>query len=112
LPPEFLKKYSLFGAIKKANMRWRLFRPVCREGVILCGDAAGVLDPAAGQGILNSLCSGIKAAQGVIACLETPEYENIILAQYDDWFYEQYASKVESLSEYYRKHGIDVLSHA
>ncbi len=85
-PPTSLEGYSAIEKIKKVNVRWRLFRPLCKEGLILCGDAAGILDPAAGQGILNALYSGIQAGQTVISCLNKPDYENIFLAQYDSWF--------------------------
>lgn len=109
-PPAELINYPLAGKIKAANMRWRLFRPLCREGLLLCGDAAGVLDPAAGQGILNALWSGIMAAQTVIFCLQQPDKENLFLAQYDDWFLQQYEKKAGQLRDYYLQHGINLLA--
>ena len=87
-------------------MRWRLYRPVCKEGVVLCGDAAGILDPAAGQGILNALWSGMIAANAVVSCLQQPELEAFNLARYDDWFVRQYEEKAAILKSYYEEHGI------
>ncbi len=109
LPPIELSQYAVAGKIKVSNRRWRIFRPLCKEGVILCGDAAGILDPAAGQGVFNALWSGIKAAQTVDSCLREPDYETVFLAQYDDWFIQQYEQKVEQLRNHYKAHGVSFL---
>ncbi len=109
-PPDELKDGTVVGKIQFANMRWRMFRPVCMEGVVLCGDAAGILDPAAGQGIFNALWSGIEAANTVVRCLQHPEYEAVHLAQYDDWFVQQFEMKVKKLKAYYEEQGIKIRS--
>ena len=108
LPPDELKEYSIAGKIQFANMRWRLFRPVCSEGVILCGDAAGILDPAAGQGIFNALLSGITAANTIVKCIREPDLAGFHLAYYDNWFVEQFENKVLQLRKYYEEHGINI----
>lgn len=100
-PPHELSNFELAGNVQVFNVRWRLFRPVCSEGIILCGDAAGILDPAAGQGILNALLSGIYAGQAAIACVRQPELQAFHLAQYDDWFLDQFLEKAEHLRHYY-----------
>ena len=105
-PPDELRAYSTIGKIHFANMRWRLFRPVCSEGILLCGDAAGILDPAAGQGIFNALLSGIVAANTIVSCFQQPEIEAFHLANYDDWFVSQFEEKVRQLRSYYDEHGI------
>ena len=105
-PPVELKDYPVKGVIQYANMRWRLYRPVCSEGILLCGDAAGILDPAAGQGILNALWSGMMAGNAVISCLREPHLASLHLAYYDDWFVQQFEMKVEQLGEYYAENGI------
>ncbi len=105
-PPGELKNCKTVGKVQTANMRWRLYRPVCKEGVVLCGDAAGILDPAAGQGIFNALWSGVEAGQTVVSCLHHPELEAFHLARYDDWFLRQFEIKVKQLKEYYQENGI------
>lgn len=110
LPPPELSECPLEGKIEVANMRWRIFRPLCKEGLLLCGDAAGILDPAAGQGVRNAILSGKAAAQTVIACLHTPEEESVYLAEYDNWFVQQYEEKAELLRRYYSEHGIDIFN--
>ncbi|MEP6646953.1 MAG: NAD(P)/FAD-dependent oxidoreductase [Saprospiraceae bacterium] len=107
-PPDVLKKYPVVGKIKFANMRWRLFRPLCSEGILLCGDAAGIIDPAAGQGIFNALMSGMKAADTILACLKEPMVASFHLALYDDWFVQQFETKVQTLRGYYSQHNIHI----
>jgi flavin-dependent dehydrogenase len=108
LPPGELRHLPLIGKIKTSNRRWQIFRPVCREGVILCGDAAGIIDPAAGQGILNALLSGMMAAKAVHSIIKNPGYEAFSLATYDDWFLRNYMDKVEKLKGFYALHGISL----
>ncbi|HZV70766.1 MAG TPA: FAD-binding protein [Saprospiraceae bacterium] len=107
-PPTELKDYPVVGKINFANMRWRLFRPVSSEGIVLCGDAAGILDPAAGQGIFNALISGIKAANTVVKCITGANLAAFLLAHYDDWFVQQFEEKVKQLRLYYEEQGITV----
>jgi flavin-dependent dehydrogenase len=106
--PALLNEFQQHGKIYSANMRWRIFRPLCTEGLILTGDAAAVIDPAAGQGILNALWSGIYAGKTAVSCMAHPSYENIYLASYDQWFLEQYETKVFQLRKLYSQHGIQI----
>lgn len=108
LPPEELSVYPVIGKTDVANMRWRLYHPVCSEGLLLCGDAGGILDPAAGQGIFNALLSGLQAAITVTACINQPELEAFHLAFYNDWFVREFEAKVGNLSAYYKDHGINL----
>lgn len=110
LQPDALLSYSLAAPIHATNRRWRAFRPVCTEGVLLCGDAAGVIDPAAGQGILNAVLSGIQAAKTAISCLAHPMFEAMYLARYDEWFISNYTEKVKRLKHIYGKEGLDAIS--
>ncbi|MEO7310964.1 MAG: tryptophan 7-halogenase [Chitinophagaceae bacterium] len=107
VPPE-LQNFTNSTPIKAANCRWRIFRPVCKEGIVLCGDAAAILDPAAGQGILNALLAGIKAAKTIASCIEDPAGESFYLAEYDDWYFQYFHEKVQKLKTYYAELGIDV----
>ncbi len=108
LPPAELLAYPAAAEIKTSNRRWRVFRPVCKEGVLLCGDAAGIIDPAAGQGILNAIFSATMAAKTVKACMTNPDLEAIQLAGYDDWFINNYHDKVNRLQHFYSLHGIKI----
>ncbi len=109
-PPELLKDYPVIGEVYAENMRWRMFQPVCREGIVLCGDAAGILDPAAGQGIFNALWSGTMAAISVVSCIQQPEAEAFHLAHYNQWYTEHFESKAKQLREYYIAQGLSGLT--
>ena len=111
LPPEELKNDPVIGEVKFANMRWRMYAPVCKEGIVLCGDAAGILDPAAGQGIFNALWSGITAAEAVVSCIRQPDLEAIHLAVYNDWFVQQFEMKVNQLRTYYAEQGLLIVEY-
>jgi flavin-dependent dehydrogenase len=101
--------FNTGNTIRKANRRWGIFRPLVKLGLILCGDAASVIDPAAGDGILNALDSGTRAAETIAQCISLPELEQHYLMRYDDWYFKRYVAKVRRLREYYKRHGIDVL---
>lgn len=110
LPPDTLRPYPFDAYVRKSNRRWSIYRPLYKKGIILCGEAASIIDPSAGQGVLQALHSGIKSAHTVTACLKTIEYEDKILLNYDNWMYKTYMDSVSQLSYYYNSHGIDLLT--
>jgi flavin-dependent dehydrogenase len=99
--PEELKNFGGgSGAIQTANMRWRMYHNLVINRVILTGDAAGNLDPGAGQGILNACYSGIMAGKAL-------SYQNpAALEEYEHWFSDLFRQKVNRLKEYYLNLGI------
>jgi flavin-dependent dehydrogenase len=94
------------GGMRGGDMQWRVFRPVVCPGLLLVGDAAGILDPAAGQGILNGLLSGIMGAETVIKCVRQPQAANWYLTQYDTWYIGLFNKKAEMLKKKYGELGI------
>ncbi|WPU99206.1 tryptophan 7-halogenase [Mucilaginibacter sp. cycad4] len=88
------------------NMRWRLYDKLAYEGIILCGDAAGILDPASGQGLLMALMSGIQAAECVKLAFYSGRQTASIAKDYTDWFKGFYLKKMELLRSYYVHNGI------
>jgi flavin-dependent dehydrogenase len=94
--------------IKAASMQWRVFRPLVCPGLLLAGDAAGVLDPAAGQGILSGLMSGIMAGETVTSCLNDMHLANWHLSRYDSWFMAHFNHKKDILAKRYQEMGIDI----
>jgi flavin-dependent dehydrogenase len=109
-PPPAMLEHALPGSpVVVSNRQWSVFRPLCSEGVLLCGDAAGMLDPAAGQGVLNALHSGMKAAETVFLNLTHPAMEALTLMHYDQWFLQQFYAKVDALKAQYGRLGIGIL---
>jgi len=96
------------GRISGGDMQWRVFRPVVCPGMLMVGDAAGLLDPAAGQGILNGLLSGIMGAETIIKCTRQPLIANWYLTQYDTWFINLYHKKAGMLKKKYAEMDIAI----
>jgi flavin-dependent dehydrogenase len=65
------------------------------NGIVSCGDAAGLVDPANGEGITAAVESGARAGESIAAYL-TGGRRDIPLQQYSDWvrgsFEDRYAS--------------------
>jgi flavin-dependent dehydrogenase len=99
--PDELKNTGQVQKLIKSNLRWRSYKKVAIEGLIICGDAGAILDPAAGQGILNAVYSGIKASEAIARSLQEPEKEMEFLTGYNNWFTEEYAKKIQLLKKYY-----------
>jgi flavin-dependent dehydrogenase len=74
---------------------------------VLTGDAAGVLDPGSGQGILSALMSGIMAAEAVARCVIDVTLANWHVAHYDTWFINQFEEKATTLAAHYNALGIE-----
>lgn len=97
----------IIDPIKTYNVRWRIFRPIFNKNILLCGDAAGILDPAAGQGILIAITSAMMASQTIAKCIYNNNIKEIALVEYDQWFLSQFEDKVENLKQYYSDLGIN-----
>jgi len=52
------------------------------EGVFLCGDAAGMVNPLTGEGIYNAMVSGEIAANVIREALETGTPKKMVLSSY------------------------------
>jgi flavin-dependent dehydrogenase len=93
---------------KGFNTTWRLFRPVVHSNIVLTGDAAGILDPSAGQGIFNALVSGANAGNCVSNCILDPSNSTYHQVSYDKWFLDHFKNKVTLLSQHYKSNGLDI----
>lgn len=89
------------------DVTWRAPRPLARPGLLMVGDAASLVDPAAGQGVFFALESGLRAATVVAGCFESPAHSALLLAQYDDWAMREFQRKTRTLTAMYRGLGID-----
>jgi len=102
--PAALINASLVSPIQIHSMRWRLYNHVYADRIFLCGDAAGILDPSSGQGILMSAMSGIFAADTITGIFSKGLSEAIAGAHYEQWFQQVYRNKVNQLNKYYAEH--------
>lgn len=98
------KESILLSNVEYHNMRWRVFRPVCKNRILLCGDAAGSLDPSSGQGIFNALLTGITVGTCVAYCMRNPVLKDYFFAHYDNWFINQFEQNALKLNNYYKEY--------
>lgn len=84
------------------SVQWRSFRSVVMDGLVLVGDAAGLIDPGTGQGVFRGILSGIRAGHAIIAAFVRPDTASFALAGYDDWFASEYAKQATLLRQSYR----------
>lgn len=89
------------------DVTWRAPRPLARPGLLIIGDAATIIDPAAGQGVFFALESGLRAAQIVAGCFGSPAHTALLLAHYDDWAMREFQRKTLTLKAMYRGLGIE-----
>jgi flavin-dependent dehydrogenase len=96
LPPPF----DTIGRARGADLTWR-FAPACAgPGYFLCGDAAGVLDPAASSGVGRALASGLKAAELIIKTSSGGDASRAAAA-YRRWCLRQFIRYARQLAVHY-----------
>lgn len=88
------------------EVTWRLTRPLAGPGWIVAGDAAAIVDPASGQGVLRALECGAQAARVLHAILRQGAPRSVVLAMYDQWVEDGFLQRVETLTRDYRALGI------
>jgi 2-polyprenyl-6-methoxyphenol hydroxylase-like FAD-dependent oxidoreductase len=57
-------------------------RGAARPGLLLCGDAAGLLDPFTGQGVLMALTTALRGSAALISACASPRAEAGAFARY------------------------------
>lgn len=99
---------SPYDLLTVSNMRWRIFRPLAMDGLLLCGDAAFLIDPSAGTGVFHAMMTGMKAAQAALAAIENSNLRGLILAEYDNSLYEDFLSRTQQIKEVYDDLGVKI----
>lgn len=69
-------------------------RSISGDHYMLTGDAAMLIDPFTGEGIGNAMMSGMFAAQQAIRCIETNDFSQKMLGQYDKAVYDRLWSEL------------------
>jgi len=98
------KHLAASGPVRGADVTWRVCPQAAGNGFFIAGDAAFVLDPAASQGVLKALMSGMMAAHAVIQARSSPWHELSIQQQYQHWVYEWFHRDRRKMSEFYLTH--------
>lgn len=100
--PFQIKKYT------GAQMQWSLSHPAATPRVVMAGDAAGILDPGAGQGIFNACQSGINAVEAIIRSLTKGKDEVDDVLRYGRAFKQDFINKCNQLLTAYREMGMNI----
>ena len=85
-----------------ADVTWRRAAVPAAPGLLLAGDAAGVLDPASGSGVLRALVTGTVAARAVADVRLGRLPEQHVIAAYRRWLSAWFRADVARLDGLYR----------
>lgn len=96
------------GRIWLEKRHWRHLRCAAGAGYFVCGDAAGYLDPATGDGLRFALESGARAGGLAAATLRWPERASVAEALYADWVLQTYRAGRAALVDIYGRAGLQV----
>ena len=90
------------GGPSGADVTWRRAAVVAAPGLLVTGDAAGVLDPASGSGVLRALVTGTVAARAVVDVRAGRLAEAHVVAAYRRWLADWFRADLARLAELYR----------
>jgi menaquinone-9 beta-reductase len=89
------------GRIWRECRRWRHLRQPAGAGFFVCGDAAGYLDPASGDGLRFALESGARAGTLAAGVVRWPQRGSLAAALYADWVLQTYQAGRTALAGVY-----------
>lgn len=83
--PEALRGMRQEGAVRGADVTWRILEACAGDGYFAIGDAAATLDPAASHGVLKAIMSGILAADLIAEVVRGATTESAAAASFQSW---------------------------
>lgn len=101
--PDCVPGHTRFRGVRfrGAKVTWRLTPECAGAGYFLCGDAAGVLDPAASSGVARALASGLKAADLILEIEKNKINRETAAAMYRRWYAELFVEQARELASRY-----------
>lgn len=102
--PAPLQHLPAHGAVRGADVTWRIQVPVCAPGFYLAGDAAYLLDPASSHGVLKALMSGILAAHAIVGERTNPQAAAEIRGRYQEWMRQGFVRDMRAMRAFYQAH--------
>jgi flavin-dependent dehydrogenase len=79
------------------DVSWRLVRPAAGAAYRIIGDAAAMLDPRSGQGVLFALSSALAAVRSIVAVEQAPHLRALEAAGYDAFVAAEFRRKGDEL---------------
>ena len=77
------------------------------DRVLLCGDAAGFINPITGEGIYYAMMSGTMAAEVVVDALKTDGVNARFLSRYQKKWLKEFGNDLKILGRFNRQWGKD-----
>ncbi|KVN41188.1 hypothetical protein WJ63_22215 [Burkholderia pyrrocinia] len=96
------------GPVWRECRRWRYLRQAAGAGYVVCGDAAGYLDPATGDGLRFAIASGLRAGALAVEVTRHPDRASVLAALYCDWVTQSYERNRAVLAKSYADAGLDI----
>ncbi|VWB05858.1 hypothetical protein BLA15945_00074 [Burkholderia lata] len=96
------------GPVWRECRRWQCVHQTAGPGYIVCGDAAGYLDPATGDGLRFAVASGLRAGAMAIEVSRHPDRAGLLAALYRDWVTQSYEYNRAVLAQSYTRAGLDI----
>ncbi|RQR23322.1 hypothetical protein DIE22_37235 [Burkholderia sp. Bp9142] len=94
------------GPVWRECRRWHCVRQAAGPGYIVCGDAAGYLDPATGDGLRFAIASGLRAGAMAVEVSRHPDRASLLAALYCDWVTQGYERDRSVLAQSYTRAGL------
>jgi flavin-dependent dehydrogenase len=86
------------AAARGFDVTWRLVRPTGGAAYRIVGDAAAMLDPRSGQGVLFAMSSALAAARSIVAVEQAPHLRSLEAAGYDAFVATEFRRKCDELT--------------
>ncbi|KWA80382.1 hypothetical protein WL30_29740 [Burkholderia ubonensis] len=96
------------GPVWRECRRWQCLCQAAGPGYIVCGDAAGYLDPATGDGLRFAIASGLRAGAMAVEVARHPDRASVLAALYCDWVTQSYERNRAVLAQSYARAGLDI----
>jgi len=96
------------GQVWRECRRWRHLHCAAGPGYFVCGDAAGYLDPATGDGLRFALESGARAGALAASVVRWPARATAAAALYADWALQTHLCRQAALAEVYARASLQV----
>jgi flavin-dependent dehydrogenase len=101
-PPECPAGLAVERGPFASDVTWRRAAVPAAPGLLVAGDAAGVLDPASGSGVLRALVTGTVAARAVADVRLGRLPEQHVITAYRRWLASWFRADVDRLDGLYR----------
>jgi geranylgeranyl reductase family protein len=97
---DLLPKSFKISNLKGANLPIFPLEKTYTDRVILCGDAAGFINPITGEGIYFAMESGVIAAEIIQKALEQNRFDETILSTYQDRWTNDFGKDLKLLGRF------------